>query len=40
MREDREAFALADRLGVREGYIGEHATGQAPISIASSLAVG
>ncbi|MDA4844442.1 LLM class flavin-dependent oxidoreductase [Hoeflea poritis] len=26
LREDREAFLLADRLGFKEGYIGEHTT--------------
>jgi len=26
LREDREAFILADRLGFTEGYVGEHAT--------------
>ena len=26
LREDREAFILADRLGFAEGYVGEHAT--------------
>jgi alkanesulfonate monooxygenase SsuD/methylene tetrahydromethanopterin reductase-like flavin-dependent oxidoreductase (luciferase family) len=29
LREDREAFILADRLGFREAYVGEHATDQA-----------
>lgn len=29
LREDREAFILADKLGYREGYVGEHATDQA-----------
>jgi alkanesulfonate monooxygenase SsuD/methylene tetrahydromethanopterin reductase-like flavin-dependent oxidoreductase (luciferase family) len=29
LREDREAFLLADRLGFTEGYVGEHATDQA-----------
>ena len=26
LREDREAFILADELGFTEGYVGEHAT--------------
>ena len=26
LREDREAFILADQLGFSEGYVGEHAT--------------
>src|SRR3954464_7797864 len=29
LREDREAFILADELGYTEGYVGEHATDQA-----------
>jgi alkanesulfonate monooxygenase SsuD/methylene tetrahydromethanopterin reductase-like flavin-dependent oxidoreductase (luciferase family) len=29
LREDREAFVLADELGFTEGYVGEHATDQA-----------
>jgi alkanesulfonate monooxygenase SsuD/methylene tetrahydromethanopterin reductase-like flavin-dependent oxidoreductase (luciferase family) len=29
LREDREAFVLADELGFVEGYVGEHATDQA-----------
>ena len=29
LREDREAFVLADELGFSEGYCGEHATDQA-----------
>ena len=29
LREDREAFILADRLGFAEGYVGEHVTDQA-----------
>ena len=29
LREDRDAFILADRLGFTEGYVGEHATDQA-----------
>ena len=29
LREDQEAFALADELGFTEGYVGEHATDQA-----------
>ncbi len=29
LREDREAFMLADELGFAEGYVGEHATDQA-----------
>ena len=26
LREDREAFVLADELGFTEGYVGEHVT--------------
>src|ERR1700759_3226994 len=29
LREDREAFILADKLGFTEGYVGEHAPDQA-----------
>jgi len=29
LREDREAFVLADELGFAEGYVGEHATDRA-----------
>src|ERR1700693_3042267 len=29
LREDREAFILADELGFVEGYVGEHTTDQA-----------
>src|SRR5213083_913969 len=29
LREDREAFILADKLGFTEGYVGEHATDKA-----------
>jgi len=29
LREDREAFLLADELGFTEGYVGEHVTDQA-----------
>src|SRR6188474_1044736 len=29
LREDREAFILADRLGFTEGYVGEHSTDRA-----------
>jgi alkanesulfonate monooxygenase SsuD/methylene tetrahydromethanopterin reductase-like flavin-dependent oxidoreductase (luciferase family) len=29
LREDREAFILADELGFAEGYVGEHSTDQA-----------
>jgi alkanesulfonate monooxygenase SsuD/methylene tetrahydromethanopterin reductase-like flavin-dependent oxidoreductase (luciferase family) len=29
LREDREAFILADELGYREGYVGEHVTDKA-----------
>src|SRR5579871_2058541 len=29
LREDREAFVLADELGFTEGYVGEHTTDQA-----------
>ena len=30
LREDREAFILADELGFTEGYVGEHAHRPAP----------
>ena len=36
LREDREAFVLADRLGYSEGYCGEHLTDLAE-NIPSSL---
>lgn len=36
LREDRDAFILADRLGFREAYVGEHATDQAE-NITSSM---
>ena len=29
LKEDREAFLLADELGFSEGYVGEHVTDQA-----------
>ena len=29
LREDREAFILADKLGFTEGYVGEHSTDKA-----------
>jgi alkanesulfonate monooxygenase SsuD/methylene tetrahydromethanopterin reductase-like flavin-dependent oxidoreductase (luciferase family) len=29
LREDREAFVLADKLGFLEGFVGEHATDRA-----------
>jgi len=29
LREDREAFLLADELGFTEGYVGEHVTDSA-----------
>jgi len=29
LREDREAFLLADKLGFAEGFVGEHATDRA-----------
>ncbi|WP_153768977.1 LLM class flavin-dependent oxidoreductase [Labrenzia sp. CE80] len=37
LREDREAFILADKLGYAEGYCGEHTTDQAEI-ITSTVA--
>ena len=36
LREDREAFELADRLGFREGFAGEHLADSAE-TITSSL---
>ncbi|HZA01405.1 MAG TPA: LLM class flavin-dependent oxidoreductase, partial [Hyphomicrobiaceae bacterium] len=36
LREDREAFVLADQLGFVEGYVGEHATDRAE-NITSSM---
>src|SRR6185503_8502041 len=38
LREDREAFLLADELGFSEGYVGEHVTDQAE-NIAASIAM-
>jgi alkanesulfonate monooxygenase SsuD/methylene tetrahydromethanopterin reductase-like flavin-dependent oxidoreductase (luciferase family) len=37
LREDREAFLLADELGFTEGYVGEHVTDQAE-NITSAVA--
>ena len=37
LREDREAFVLADELGFAEAYVGEHVTDRAE-NITSSLA--
>ena len=37
LREDREAFILADELGFTEGYVGEHVTDQAENITSSSL---
>jgi alkanesulfonate monooxygenase SsuD/methylene tetrahydromethanopterin reductase-like flavin-dependent oxidoreductase (luciferase family) len=37
LREDREAFILADELGFVEGYVGEHATDQAENITSSAL---
>jgi alkanesulfonate monooxygenase SsuD/methylene tetrahydromethanopterin reductase-like flavin-dependent oxidoreductase (luciferase family) len=37
LREDREAFLLADELGFNEGYVGEHVTDRAE-NITSSVA--
>src|SRR6201992_997842 len=37
LREDREAFVLADELGFTEGYVGEHTTDRAE-NITSSIA--
>ena len=36
LREDREAFILADELGYTEGYVGEHHTDRAE-NITSSM---
>jgi alkanesulfonate monooxygenase SsuD/methylene tetrahydromethanopterin reductase-like flavin-dependent oxidoreductase (luciferase family) len=40
LREDREAFILADQLGFTEGYCGEHATDQAENITSSALFLG
>ena len=37
LRENREAFILADELGFAEGYVGEHATDLAENITSSSL---
>ena len=37
LKEDREAFLLADELGFTEAYVGEHVTDQAE-NITSSIA--
>src|ERR1700735_1630716 len=37
LKEDREAFLLADQLGFTEAYVGEHATDRAE-NITSSIA--
>ena len=37
LREDREAFLLADELGFVEGYVGEHATDRAENITSSAL---
>lgn len=37
LREDQDAFALADELGFVEGYVGEHATDQAENITSCSL---
>src|SRR4051795_9422544 len=37
LKEDREAFLLADELGFSEGYVGEHVTDRAE-NITSSIA--
>src|SRR6478672_3707354 len=37
LREDREAFLLADELGYVEGYCGEHATDPEENIISSSM---
>lgn len=37
LREDREAFILADELGFTEGYVGEHATDKAENITSCSL---
>jgi alkanesulfonate monooxygenase SsuD/methylene tetrahydromethanopterin reductase-like flavin-dependent oxidoreductase (luciferase family) len=37
LREDREAFVLADRLGYVEGYVGEHATDRAENITSSAM---
>src|SRR6185437_1837794 len=37
LREDREAFLLADKLGFVEGYVGEHATDRAENITSSAM---
>ena len=37
LREDREAFLLADKLGFAEGYVGEHATDRAENITSSAM---
>src|SRR3984893_5703736 len=37
LREDREAFLLADKLGFVEGYVGEHATDRAENITSSAI---
>src|SRR6202046_1147138 len=37
LREDREAFLLADQLGYAEGYVGEHATDRAENITSSAI---
>ena len=37
LREDREAFLLADELGFVEGYVGEHATDRAENITSSAM---
>ena len=37
LREDREAFILADELGFTEGYVGEHVTDQAENITSSAM---
>src|SRR6202167_6633731 len=37
LREDREAFLLADKLGFAEGYVGEHATDRAENITSSAI---
>jgi len=40
LREDREAFILADELGYTEGYVGEHATDKAENITSCAIFIG
>ena len=40
LREDREAFILADELGYVEGYVGEHATDRAENITSCAIFIG